>query len=147
MRSCRHLRIGAVAAAPIPFLSLSVLNAYAKGARLDVGLFVGETIGRVIGSFRDPAIIVFAICCGVLGRSRAHILWPLAISIGLTSLGALLTHFVWQTPATFSQWWGVALVGRFYINCVIGYLAYVFGRILFRAPQNLAIERPQDGST
>lgn len=99
---------------------------------MDAVMFAAATLGYAVGSFRDPAIILFAVICAGLGRSKVRLFWPLVLSMALTAFGAFMAYFVWQIPSGASQWLGPALFWRFYINCVIGYFAYGFGRILFR---------------
>ncbi|MFZ1962330.1 MAG: hypothetical protein WAU78_02475 [Roseiarcus sp.] len=112
---------------------------------MNVGLFVAGTVGYAVGSFRDPVIILFALICGAAGYSRARVFWPLALSILLTAFGTIMAHFVWQTPASVSQWWGAALIWRFYINCVIGYLAYGLLRVGRITPAKVKPTAPPRG--
>lgn len=101
---------------------------------MNVEMFVAATLGYCLGSFRDPVIILFAVVCVAVGRSRANPFWPLALSFAVSVIGAFIAHFVWQIPsrAGLSLW--STLAWRLYVNCVIGYIGYGIGRLAFRAP-------------
>jgi len=101
---------------------------------MNVEMFVAATVGYCLGSFRDPVIILFAVVCGAVGRSRANPLWPLALSVAITAVGAFMAHFIWQVASRAGLSLGSTLAWRLYVNCVIGYVAYGIGRLAFRAP-------------
>ena len=99
---------------------------------------IASTIGSVLGSFRDPSVILFAIVCAVMGRVKVTPFWPFFLSFALTAFGALVTRFVWHSLETLRPEWELLLVWRFYVNCAIGYVAYGIFRIAHRDPKKTA---------
>jgi hypothetical protein len=61
--------------------------------------FIALMIGSVLGSFRDPAVILLAIVC-VMGRAKVMPFWPFFLSFALTAFGTLMTRFVWHSLET-----------------------------------------------
>jgi hypothetical protein len=100
--------------------------------------FIALMIGSVLGSFRDPAVILLAIVCAVMGRAKVMPFWPFFLSFALTAFGALMTRFVWHSLEMLRPEWEFLLVWRFYINCAIGYVIYGIFRIAHRDPKNTA---------